>query len=100
MKQASQFGLIRRGQRVVGLAVYISDIVSLGLETTQGAVVVGNWYWDLNDGTRGFAQRFAERQGGRMPTALQANVYAAVTHYLKAVIRSAIRPTDGRLSRA
>jgi branched-chain amino acid transport system substrate-binding protein len=95
MKQTSEFGLTRRGQRVLGLAVYISDIVSLGLETTQGAVVVGNWYWDLNEGTRSFARRFAERQGGRMPTDLQANVYAAVTHFLKAADALGTS-TDGR----
>ncbi|MEN0073347.1 MAG: ABC transporter substrate-binding protein [Paracraurococcus sp.] len=84
MKQTSEFGLARRGQRVVGLAVYVSDIVSLGLEATQGVTVVGNWYWDLNEGTRAFARRFAEKMGGRMPTDLQANVYAAVTHFLRA----------------
>jgi len=95
MKQASEFGLARRGQKVLGLAVYVSDIVSLGLETTQGAIVVSNWYWDLNEGTRNFAHRFAERTGGRMPTALQANVYAAVTHYLKAV-NALGTSTDGR----
>ncbi|WP_043341202.1 ABC transporter substrate-binding protein [Belnapia moabensis] len=95
MKQASEFGLTRRGQRVVGLAVYISDIVSLGLEPTQGAIVVGNFYWDLSEGTRNFSRRFAERMGGRMPTDLQANVYAAVTHYLKAVDALG-NSTDGR----
>ena len=95
MKQASEFGLTRRGQRVVGLAVYISDILSLGLETTQGTVVVGNFYWDLTEGTRNFSRRFAERMGGRMPTDLQANVYAAVTHYLKAV-EALGQSTDGR----
>jgi branched-chain amino acid transport system substrate-binding protein len=95
MKQAAEFGLARRGQRVVGLAVYISDIVSLGLEATQGATVVGNWYWDLNDGTRSFARRFGERMGGRMPTDLQANVYAAVTHFLRAADAQG-SSTDGR----
>ncbi len=85
MKQAAEFGLTRRGQRVLGLAVYVPDIVSLGLEATQGAVAISNWYWDLNEGTRAFARRFATRHGGRMPSSLQANVYAAVTHYLKAV---------------
>ena len=94
MKQAAEFGLARRGQRVVGLAVYVPDIVSLGLEATQGATVVGNWYWDLNDGTRGFARRFGERMGGRMPTDLQANVYAAVTHFLRAADASG--EFDGR----
>ena len=95
MKQAAEFGLARRGQRVVGLAVYISDIVSLGLEATQGATVVGNWYWDLNEGTRSFARRFGERMGGRMPTDLQANVYAAVTHFLR-VADALGSSTDGR----
>ncbi|MFC7541206.1 ABC transporter substrate-binding protein [Siccirubricoccus deserti] len=95
MKQTSEFGLTRRGQRVVGLAVYISDIVSLGLEATQGAIVVSNFYWDMTDGTRSFGRRFAERMGGRMPTDLQANAYAAVIHYLKAV-EALGRATDGR----
>jgi len=95
MKQAAEFGLTRRGQRVLGLAVYVPDIVAIGLETTQGAVVTANWYWDLNDGTRAFARRFAERHGGRPPTSLQANVYAAVTHYLKAVDALGAS-TDGR----
>ena len=95
MKQAAEFGLARRGQRVVGLAVYVSDIVSLGLEATQGATVVGNWYWDLNEGTRSFARRFGERMGGRMPTDLQANVYAAVTHFLRAADALG-SSTDGR----
>ncbi|GGG37460.1 ABC transporter permease [Caldovatus sediminis] len=95
MKQAGEFGLTRRGQRVLGLAVYVSDIVSLGLEATQGAIVTGNWYWDMNDGTRDFARRFAARHNGRMPTALQANVYAAVLHFLKAV-DAVGGSTDGR----
>ena len=95
VKQAGEFGLARRGQRVVGLAVYVPDIVSLGLEATQGAIVTSGWYWDLNEGTRAFARRFAERHGGRMPTSLQANVYAAVLHYLKAV-EAERGSTDGR----
>jgi branched-chain amino acid transport system substrate-binding protein len=95
MKQASEFGLARRGQRIVGLAVYLSEIVSLSLEATQGTVVVTNFYWDMNDGARSFGRRFAERMGGRMPTDLQANVYAAVTHYLKAV-EALGNSTDGR----
>jgi branched-chain amino acid transport system substrate-binding protein len=96
VKQAGEFGLARRGQRVVGLAVYVPDIVSLGLEATQGAIVTSGWYWDLNDATRAFARRFAERHGGgRMPTSLQANVYAAVLHYLKAV-EAERGSTDGR----
>ncbi len=95
LKQAAEFGLARRGQRVLGLAVYIPDIVALGLEATQGAIITDNWYWDLNEGTRAFARRFAERHGGRVPTTLQANVYAAVMHYLKAIDAEG-GSTDGR----
>jgi branched-chain amino acid transport system substrate-binding protein len=95
LKQAAEFGLARRGQRVLGLAVYVPDIVALGLEATQGAIITDNWYWDLNEGTRAFARRFAERHGGRVPTTLQANVYAAVTHYLKAIDAEG-GSTDGR----
>ncbi len=95
LKQSAEFGLARRGQRVLGLAVYIPDIVALGLEATQGAIITDNWYWDLNEGTRAFARRFAERHGGRVPTTLQANVYAAVTHYLKAIDAEG-GSTDGR----
>ncbi len=57
--------------------------------------MVGNWYWDLNEGTRSFARRFGERMGGRMPTDLQANVYAAVTHFLRAADALG-SSTDGR----
>ncbi len=95
LKQSAEFGLARRGQRVLGLAVYVPDIVALGLEATQGAIITDNWYWDLNEGTRAFARRFAERHGGRVPTTLQANVYAAVTHYLKAIDAEG-GSTDGR----
>jgi branched-chain amino acid transport system substrate-binding protein len=95
MKQAAEFGLARRGQRVLGLAVYLPDVVALGLEAMQGAIVTENWYWDLNEGTRAFARRFAARHGGRMPSSLQANVYAAVLHYLKAV-DAAGGSADGR----
>jgi len=55
----------------------------------------GNWYWDLNEGTRSFARRFGERMGGRMPSDLQANVYAAVTHFLRAADALG-SSTDGR----
>ncbi len=84
MKQAGEFGLTRRGQQVVPMAVYVPDIVALGLESTQGATIANNWYWDLNDQTREFSRRFGERNNGKMPSALQANVYAAVTHFLRA----------------
>ncbi|WP_207541173.1 ABC transporter substrate-binding protein [Sabulicella rubraurantiaca] len=85
IKQAGEFGLTRRGQRLVGMFVNITDIRALGLETSQGVVATEAWYWDQNDETRAFAHRFAERHRGAMPTQYQAGVYSAVRHYLRAI---------------
>jgi branched-chain amino acid transport system substrate-binding protein len=63
----------------------LSDVHGLGLETAQGLVFTETFYWDLNDGTRAFAKRFAEKTGGHYPTMAHAGVYASVLHYLKAV---------------
>jgi len=84
MKQSAEFNLIGGKQRVVGLAVYISDIIALSPDTVRGAVISSNWYWDLNDDTRAFAARFAKRFGGKVPTDLQAGAYSAVYDFLAA----------------
>jgi branched-chain amino acid transport system substrate-binding protein len=85
IKQAAEFGIVKGGQKLAGLLVFISDIHSLGLRTAQGLQLTESFYWDLNDQTRAWSKRFAAKHGGRMPTMVQAGVYAAVTHYLKAV---------------
>jgi len=85
IKQSVEFGIQRSGQRVVATVLYLSDVHSLGLTVAQGLQFTESFYWDLNDGTRGFAKRFAPRNSGRNPTALQAGVYGATLHYLKAV---------------
>jgi branched-chain amino acid transport system substrate-binding protein len=85
IKQAAEFGITKGGQKLAGLLVFISDIHSLGLRTAQGLQLTESFYWDLNDQTRGWSKRFAAKHGGRMPTMVHAGVYAAVTHYLKAV---------------
>jgi branched-chain amino acid transport system substrate-binding protein len=85
MKQASEFGLVQGGQSLAGLLVFITDVHSLGLEVAQGLVLTEAFYWDLNDQTRAWSQRFAERSGGKMPTMVHAGVYAGALHYLKAV---------------
>ena len=66
------------GQKLAGLLVFITDVHALGLETAQGLVLTEAFYWDLNDQTRAFAKRFAEKNGGKMPTMVQAGVYAGV----------------------
>jgi branched-chain amino acid transport system substrate-binding protein len=85
LKQAKEFGMLDGDKSVLGLAVYISDIVSLGTDVAKGAVVTNNWYWNKDEATRDFAKRFGERFNGKVPTSLQAGAYAAVWHYLKAV---------------
>ncbi len=85
IKQASEFGLGKSGQRLAGLLVFISDVHALGLDVAGGLMLTSAFYWDRDDGTRAWSQKFAERRGGRKPTMVQAGVYAAVRHYLKAV---------------
>lgn len=84
IKQAGEFG-ITQSQRLAGLLTFISDIHSLGLATTKGLMLTTGFYWDRDDETRAWSKRFAERNNGRMPTMVQAGVYSAVMHYLKAV---------------
>lgn len=85
IKQASEFGITKGGQSLAGLLVSISDVHSLGLPTAQGLLLTESFYWDLNDNTRGFAKEFGAAHKGRMPSMVQAGVYASVLHYLKAV---------------
>ncbi|MBK1660174.1 ABC transporter substrate-binding protein [Paracraurococcus ruber] len=83
-KQMGEFGLIKRGIVPAALNCSLTNIRSIGLETGQGMVYAESYYWDQNDGTRAFAERF-RRLHGKMPTAFQAGSYGAVLHYLKAV---------------
>ena len=85
IKQAAEFGIVSRGQRLAGLLVFISDVHALGLQAAQGLVLAESFYWDRDDQTRAFAQKFAARSGGAMPTMVHAGVYSAVRHYLKAI---------------
>ncbi len=84
VKQASEFGLVAGGQKLVGFLVYISDINSIGLKTVHGLQITSSFYWDKSDETRAFAKRFFERRKV-MPTKVHAENYAAVAHYLKSV---------------
>ncbi|MGE0221987.1 MAG: ABC transporter substrate-binding protein [Acetobacteraceae bacterium] len=85
IKQAAEFGIVKGGQKLAGLLVFITDVHSIGLPLAQGLQLTEAFYWDLNDGTRAFSKRFAEKRGGRMPTSVQAGFYSALKHYLEAV---------------
>ncbi|MFO1283466.1 MAG: ABC transporter substrate-binding protein [Burkholderiales bacterium] len=93
IKQAAEFGIVKGGQNLAGLLVFLTDIHALGLPTAQGLIFTETFYWDQNDRTRAFAKRFAERDKGIHPTMVHAGVYSAVTHYLKAV--EALKSDDG-----
>ena len=93
IKQAAEFGLVKGGQNLAGLLVFITDVHALGLPTAQGLIFTETFYWDMNDRTRAFAKKFAERNRGIHPTMIHAGVYASVLHYLKAV--EALKSDDG-----
>ena len=84
LKQAAEFGLAAGGQKLIALLFGITDVPGVGLDIAQGMMLTDAFYWDRDDDTRAFAKRFYEKVG-RMPTMMQAGVYSAVGHYLKAV---------------
>ena len=85
IKQAAEFGIVSAGQNLAGLLVFITDVHALGLKTAQGLIFTEAWYWDGSDNNRAFAKEFGPANKGNMPTMVQAGVYSAVMHYLKAV---------------
>ena len=85
IKQAAEFGIVKGGQSLAALLIFLTDIKALGLQTAQGLVFTEAWYWDQNDANRAFAKKFSERNRGVYPSMVHAGVYSAVTHYLKAV---------------
>jgi len=93
IKQAAEFGLVKGGQNLAGLLVFITDVHALGLDKAQGLIMTETFYWDTNDKTRAFAKKFAERNRQIHPTMIHAGVYSATLHYLKAV--EALKSDDG-----
>ena len=83
IKQAAEFGVTPK-QSLAGLLMFISDVHSLGLQSTQGMYLTTGFYWDLNDETRAWSKRFFDKHK-RMPTMVQAGQYSSVMHYLRAV---------------
>lgn len=82
-KQAAEFGVTKTAT-LAGLFTQITDVEALGLPAAQGLLLTEAFYWDLNDATRAFTRRFAERMPGRVPTENQAGVYSSVLAYLRA----------------
>jgi branched-chain amino acid transport system substrate-binding protein len=87
VKQAAEFGITKGGQSLAGLLIFSSDIMSLGLKNAAGLTLTATWYWDQTDANREWTKRWQKERNaaGKIPTMVQAGVYAGVTHYLKAV---------------
>jgi branched-chain amino acid transport system substrate-binding protein len=84
IKQGAEFGIAKGGQKFAALLMFVTDVHALGLKAAQGLQFTTAFYWDQNDATRAFSKRFL-KEVGHMPTMVQAGVYSATTHYLKAV---------------
>src|SRR5437660_220396 len=95
IKQAAEFGIVKGGQKLAGMLLFITDINSLGLEVAQGLNFTETFYWDMNDQTRAFSKRFMEKFKKSPPTMVQAGVYSSLIHYFKALEALGGNPHDG-----
>jgi branched-chain amino acid transport system substrate-binding protein len=96
IKQAAEFGIVKGGQKLAALLLFITDVKAIGLETAQGLSFTETFYWDLNDETRAFSKKFAARmKNGAPPSMVQAGVYAGLMHYFKSLEALGGNPHDG-----
>ncbi len=96
IKQAAEFGIVKGGQKLAALLLFLTDVKAIGLETAQGLNFTETFYWDLNDQTRAFSKKFSARmKSGAPPTMVQAGVYAGLIHYFKALEALGGNPHDG-----
>jgi branched-chain amino acid transport system substrate-binding protein len=84
IKQMAEFQILGPGKKLAALFMQITDIDALGLKAAQGLTLAEPFYWDLNDRTRAWSKRFAERMKGRMPTINHAGTYSATLAFLRA----------------
>ncbi len=95
IKQSAEFGIVRGGQRLAGLLVFITDVHALGLKAAQGLVITNSFYWDMTEKTRAWAKRFMAMNDGRLPTMIHAGTYSGILHYLRAA--QAANSTDPKI---
>jgi branched-chain amino acid transport system substrate-binding protein len=91
IKLGGEFGVFKGGQQMAGLLVLITDVHALGLKAAQGLLLTTSFYWDMDDKTRAWSNRFFAKMN-RMPTMWQAGVYSSVMHYLKAAASGTDEP--------
>jgi branched-chain amino acid transport system substrate-binding protein len=85
IKQAAEFGITQSGQQLAALLLFLTDVHALGLPVAQGLTFTEAFYWDQNEQTRAFTEKFVAQNRGIRPTMVHAGVYAATLHYLKAL---------------
>ena len=93
IKQAAEFGIVKGGQKLAGLLFTLAEVHGLGLEAAQGSVLTEGYYWDRDDKSRNFGNKFFKRTG-RMPNMIQAGTYSATLQYLKAVKAAGTKETE------
>jgi branched-chain amino acid transport system substrate-binding protein len=93
IKQAAEFGIVASGQKLAGLLMTLAEVNGLGLQAAQGLVLTEGFYWDHDDTTRAFAERFFKRTN-RMPSMIHAGTYSATLSYLKAVKAAGTKDSD------
>jgi branched-chain amino acid transport system substrate-binding protein len=93
MKRAATLGMVPSAQHFAGLSLRINQVQDLGLQAAQGLMLATSFYWDQDDASRAWAQRFFERVGV-MPNELQAGLYSSTTHYLQAVAKAGTDATE------
>ena len=84
IKQAGEFGIIKKGQKIAGLSLGVLDARAIGLDIAQGVLLSDSFYWDHTDKTRAFSRIFKSRHG-EVPTSQQACQYSGLLNYLNAV---------------
>ncbi|MGX4774617.1 ABC transporter substrate-binding protein [Bradyrhizobium guangdongense] len=93
IKQAAEFGIVSGGQKLAGLLMTLAEVHGLGLQAAQGLVLTEGFYWDHDETTRAFSERFFKRTG-RMPSMIHAGTYSATLSYLKAVKAAGTKDTE------
>ncbi|MGB7479206.1 MAG: ABC transporter substrate-binding protein [Burkholderiaceae bacterium] len=85
LRSAHEFGLVKNGKpTIAGMVVLINDVKALGLNVAQGVQYTDPFYWDFDEETRAWSQRFYKIHKA-MPTFAHAADYSATMQYLKAV---------------
>ena len=83
IKAANEFG-ITKSMKLAGLLIFINDVHTLGLNTTQGMYLTDSWYWDQSPESRAWSKRYFAKMK-KSPSSLQAADYSATMTYLNAV---------------